>query len=665
MRIRRFAPLVALLLAACSSSDTPAPPATPAAATPPQPAPSLPAPGGQAPTMPSADTARTGFIRANYTKFEHRVPMRDGVHLFTAVYVPNDASAERRYPMLMLRTPYSVAPYGLDRYRERLGPTADYEQERFIFVFQDVRGRHMSEGEFVNMRPHAAPDGLNEARDTRDSIDWLLENVPHHNGKVGMWGVSYPGFYTSAGAIDGHPALVAISPQAPIADWWVGDDMHRNGAFNLQLAFAFFSGFGKPRPEPTDNEDGDRFDFGTPDAWQWYLDLGPLSNVDARHFKGTVPFWKEVAANPDYNDFWTSRNILPHLKGIRAASLVVGGWYDTEDLYGPLQTYAAIERQNPGIRNTLVIGPWIHGGWARTDGDRLGDVTFGFATAKTYQPLELAFFRHHLKGGPDPKLPEAMVFETGANRWRAFDTWPPRGIESRAIHLREAGALAFEAPAVAEGFDEYVSDPARPVPYTTEISQSWGKNYMAEDQRFAARRPDVLVYRSAPLERDLTIAGPIEVELHVSTTGTDADWVVKLVDEYPGAMRGMQDEDWNGTDDATGARNRGGQQTLVRAEPFRGRYRNDPAKPEPFVPGEPARIRFTLDDAFHTFQRGHRIMVQVQSTWFPFIDRNPQTFVPNIFEAKDADFVRATHRVHRDARRPSRLVLPVLPAAGG
>lgn len=665
MRIHRFAPLGALLLAACSSSNTSAPPAAPVVATPPQPAPSLPAPGGQAPTVPAVDRARADFIRANYTKFEYRVPMRDGVHLFTAVYLPNDASAERRYPMLMLRTPYSVAPYGLDRYRERLGPTADYEQERFIFVFQDVRGRHMSEGEFVNMRPHAAPDGLNEARDTRDSIDWLLANVPHHNGKVGLWGVSYPGFYTAAGAIDGHPALVAISPQAPIADWWVGDDMHRNGAFNLQLAFAFFSGFGKPRPEPTDDEDPDRFDFGTPDAWQWYLDLGPLSNVDARHFKGTVPFWKEVAANPDYNEFWRSRNILPHLKGIRAASLVVGGWYDTEDLYGPLQTYAAIERQNPGIRNTLVIGPWIHGGWTRTDGDRLGDVAFGFATAKSYQPLELAFFKHHLKGGPDPKLPEAMVFETGANRWRSFDAWPPRGIESRAIHLREGGALAFEAPAAAEGFDEYVSDPARPVPYTTEISQAWGKNYMAEDQRFAARRPDVLVYRSAPLARDLTIAGPIEVELHVSTTGTDADWVVKLVDEYPGAMRGITDEDWNGSDDETGARNRGGQQTLVRAEPFRGRYRNDPAKPEPFVPGEPARIRFTLDDAFHTFQRGHRIMVQVQSTWFPFIDRNPQTFVPNIFEAKEADFVRATHRVHRDAQRPSRLVLPVLPAPGG
>jgi putative CocE/NonD family hydrolase len=661
--LRELAPLAALcLLVACGDAQPPAP--APVAAGPAQPAPSLPAPGGTMPTQAEVDASRAAYIRAHYTKFEFRVPARDGAKLFTAVYVPNDAGPDKRYPILLNRTPYTVAPYGLDRYRERLGPTAEYEQEGFIFAFQDVRGRHMSEGSFVNMTPHESPGGINESTDTHDTIDWLLDHVAHHNGKVGQWGISYPGFYTSAGAIDGHPALVAISPQAPIADWWVGDDMHRNGAYNLQLSFAFFSGFDRPRPAPTDAEDWERFDFGTPDAWQFYLDLGSMANVDARHYKGEIPFWKDVVAHPDYDAFWQARNILPHLRGIRAAVLVVGGWYDTEDLYGPLNTYAAIERQNSGIRNTLVMGPWIHGGWQRTDGDRLGDAEFGFATSKTYRPLELAFFKHHLKGGPDPKLPEALVFETGANRWREFDAWPPREVRERSLYLREAGALAFEAPTQAESFDEYVSDPARPVPNTTELGQGWPKNYMAEDQRFAARRPDVLVFQTAPLEHDLTLAGPIEVDLHVGTTGTDADWVVKLIDVVPGAPRGITDEDWNGSDDESGARNRGGQQTLVRGEPFRGRYRNDLSKPEPFVPGEPARIRFTVDDVFHTFQRGHRVMVQVQSTWFPFIDRNPQTFVPNIFEAKDSDFVKATHRVYHDRERPSQLTVRVLPAPG-
>jgi hypothetical protein len=667
MRLIRSASSIALLAAVAACSAPPPPPTLVAAgsapAAPVQPAPALPAPGGSAPTVPSANEARAGFIRANYTKFEYRVPVRDGKHLFTAVYVPNDASAANRYPILLNRTPYSVAPYGLDRYKERLGPSADYETERFIFVFQDVRGKHMSEGDFINMTPHANARGINESTDTSDSIEWLLGNIPFHNGKVGAWGISYPGFYTSAGAIDGHPALVAISPQAPIADWWMGDDMHRNGAYNLQLSFAFFLGFDQPRPQPTDAEDSTPFDFGTPDAYQFYLDLGPLSNADTRHYKGRVPFWNEVAAHPDYDTFWTSRNILPHLKGIRAAVLVVGGWFDTEDLYGPLNTYAAIERNNRGIDNTLVIGPWIHGGWQRTDGDRLGDADFGFATSKTFQPLELAFFKHHLKGGPDPKLPEALVFETGANRWRRFDAWPPREVAARPMFLREGGALAFEpAAAAGEAFDEYVSDPAKPVPYTTEIGQGWGKNFMAEDQRFAARRPDVLVFQSAPLEHDLTIAGPIEVELFVSTSGTDADWVVKLIDVMPPAQKGITDENWDGKDDDSDARNRGGQQTLVRGEPFRGRYRNDPAKPEAFVPGEVATVRFTLDDAFHTFQRGHRVMVQVQSSWFPYIDRNPQTFVPNIFAARAEDFVKATQRVYRDAGHASSITLPVLPA---
>ena len=606
-----------------------------------------------------APDPRAEAIRAGYTKYEYRIPMRDGVRLFTAVYVPNDASAAKPYPMLMVRTPYSVAPYGIDRYKAGLGPTEAYEKEGFIFVFQDVRGAHMSEGEFVDMRPHnPAKRGadFDESSDTHDSIDWLLEHVDHHNGKVGQWGVSYPGFYASMAAIDSHPALKAVSPQAPIADWWRGDDMHRHGALNLQMTFAFFSGFGKPRPQPTDDEEWERFDFGTPDAYQYFLDLGPLSNVPGR-FEQPIAFWNDVIAHPDYDEFWKARNILPHLKNVSAATLVVGGWYDTEDLHGPLQTYAAIERNNPKAGNTLVMGPWPHGGWVRGKGDRLGDAQFGFATVESYQPLELAFFKQHLKGGDASTLPEALVFETGANRWRRFDSWPPVSARARKLYFQEQGRLAW-TPAAQDGFDEYPSDPARPVPYTQEISQRWGKNYMAEDQRFAARRPDVLVYQTEPLEDDLTLAGPLKADLWFSTSASDADIVVKLIDVAPGEPKG-----WGETDHESGRKNRGGQQTLVRGEPFRGRYRESYEQPLAFVPDQPARVAFPINDVFHTFKRGHRLMIQVQSSWFPFIDRNPQTFVPSIYAAKPEDFVRATHRLHRGAGQASSLEVRVLPAA--
>jgi putative CocE/NonD family hydrolase len=606
-----------------------------------------------------APSPRAEAIRKGYTKYEYRIPMRDGTRLFTAVYVPNDAGPAKTYPLLMVRTPYSVAPYGLDRYRSALGPTEEYEKEGFIFVFQDVRGRHMSEGDFVDMRPHnPAKRGaeFDESSDTRDSVDWLLAKVGHHNGKVGLWGVSYPGFYASMGAIDSHPALKAVSPQAPIADWWRGDDMHRNGALNLQLTFAFFSGFGKPRPLPIDDEHPERFDFGTPDAYQYFLDLGPLSNVPTR-FEQPVAFWNDVVAHPDYDDFWKARNILPHLKNVGAATLIVGGWYDTEDLYGPLQTYAAIERMNPKARNALVMGPWAHGGWVRDKGDRLGDAEFGFATSETWQPLQLAFFTHHLKGGDDPALPEAFVFETGANRWRRFDSWPPASAQARKLYFHEYGRLAWSAP-LAEGFDEYPSDPAKPVPYTQEISQRWGRNYMAEDQRFAARRPDVLVYQTEPLTEDLTFAGPLQAQLWFSTNRTDADIVVKLIDVAPGEPKG-----WGKADHESGRRNRGGQQTLVRGEPMRGRYRESWETPLPFTPEQPTEVSFAINDVFHTFQRGHRVMVQVQSSWFPFIDRNPQTFVPSIYAAKADDYVRATHRLHRGPQQASSIEVRVLPAA--
>jgi putative CocE/NonD family hydrolase len=619
----------------------------------------------QAPAKPSEKSEkseRADYLRAHYTKFEYRIPMRDGVRLFTAVYVPNDASASKRHPFLLMRTPYSVAPYGAERYGNLFGPSAAYEKEGFIFVFQDVRGRNMSEGEFLNVRPHQAtkrgPKDIDESTDTYDTIDWLVKNVPGNNGRMGMWGISYPGFYASTGAIDSHPALKAVSPQAPIGDWF-WDDMHRHGAFNLALAFNFFASFGKARPQPIASEDWERFEHGTPDGYQFFLEMGPLSNADATHFKGGISFWNDIVAHPNYDDFWKARNILPHLRNIKAAMLTVGGWYDTEDLYGPLQTYRAIEKQNPGISNTLMMGPWPHGGWMRGDGASLGDVDFGFATSNTYLELSLAFFKHHLKGGDKPDLPEALVFETGANRWRRFDAWPPKNVRPARLYFQPKEGLTFSPPSGAGPslFEEFISDPARPVPYTAEITAGWARNYMTEDQRFASRRPDVLVFQTEPLEKDLTLAGPLEADLWVSTSGTDADWVVKLIDVSPGKLPG-----WSKADDEAGKRNRGSQQTLVRGEPFRGRFRDSYSTPKPFKPGEPTRVHFSVNDVFHTFQRGHRVMIQVQSSWFPFIDRNPQTFVPNIFQAKESDFVKATHRVYRSASNPSFVQVNVLSA---
>ncbi|MDP1978399.1 CocE/NonD family hydrolase [Undibacterium sp.] len=598
---------------------------------------------------------RAEYIRKNYSKFEYRIPMRDGKLLFTAVYMPNDASASKRYPILMNRTPYSVAPYGADQYRTMLGPTADYEKEGFIFAFQDVRGTFMSEGEFVNMRPHMAQKksrtDIDESSDTFDSIEWMLRHLPNNNGKFGQWGSSYPGFYASAGAIDGHPALKAISPQAPIADWFRGDDMHRNGAFNLQMAFNFFYSFGQPRPQPTVSKGWKNFNFGTPDGYQFFLDLGSVANANARHFKNGIPFWNEIIVHPNYDEFWQSRNILPHLKNIKAAVLTVGGWYDTEDLYGPLNTYKSIEKQNPGIQNTLVIGPWTHGGWYRTDGDKVGDTNFGYKTVQTYQPVELAFFKHYLKTGDKPTLAEAWMFETGANRWRGFDSWPPKESKDKALYFQANGKLSFSAPTNQEAlFEEYVSDPAKPVPYTTEIGTRWSNQYIAADQRFASSRPDVLTWQSEVLEKDVTLAGPLNADLFVSVTGSDADFVVKLIDVNPPNL------------EIDAQTNRGNQQTLVRGEPFRARYRDGFETAKAMQPNQMTKVKFAINDVLHTFKRGHRIMVQVQSSWFPFIDRNPQSFVPNIYEARDSDFIKATHKVYFGSQQPSALHVKVLPA---
>ena len=604
------------------------------------------------------------FVREAYTKHEHLVPMRDGTRLFTAVYVPKDAGPAKRYPILMIRTPYSVAPYGIDAYPDSLGPSEAAAREKFIFACQDVRGRMMSEGTFVDVRPvlpKKGPKDVDETTDAFDTVDWLVKNVPHNNGKAGAWGISYPGFYAAMAAIDAHPALVAVSPQAPVADWFAGDDFHHNGALFLASAFNFYVRFGQPREGPT-TKWAPRFDHGTMDGYRFFLEAGSAAGL-SKHMKG-VAFWDDLMAHETYDAYWQARNTRPHLKGIRPAVLTVGGWYDAEDAFGALETYRAIERQSPGAGNRLVVGPWWHGGWARSDGESHGRVTFGQKTSVRYrQEIELPFFLHHLKGGPDPRLAEATVFETGRNRWRSFDAWPPREAKATPFRLGPGSVLSADAPpsgsAVAA---EWVSDPARPVPYAESVDPGMDADYMTADQRFASRRPDVAVWQTPPLDADLTVAGPIEVSLSVSTSGTDADWVVKLVDVWPDDVP-VEAWEWaprNAWDEKPTRSKLGGSQQLVRGEPFRGRFRKGLSSPEPFVPGKVETVAFTMPDVLHTFRRGHRVMVQVQSSWFPLVDRNPQTFVP-VRSAKEGDFRPATMRVHDGAQSPSRVVLRVLP----
>ncbi len=587
-------------------------------------------------------------VQRHYVKHEYMVPMRDGVRLFTAVYSPRSDST--KYPIMLTRTPYSCRPYGEGKYRSLLGPSKRFADERFIFVYQDVRGRFMSEGTFVNMRPHIegkkGQSDIDESSDTYDTLEWLLANVPNHNGRVGMYGISYPGFYASAGMIDAHPALKAVSPQAPIADWFF-DDFYHHGAFFLPHAFNFFAVFGKPRPEPT-KEWGPEFKHGTPDGYQFFMDLGPLKNADEQYFHGEIGFWNEIVEHPKYDDFWQSRRLLPHLKHVAPAVMTVGGWFDAEDLYGALNTYRAVEQQNPGIVNTLVMGPWSHGGWARTDGDKLGMARFDAKTALFYREnIELPFFNCYLKARCGTPLPEAYVFETGTNHWRTFDEWPPANLEPRDLYFHSKGALSFEAADEGETYDEYVSDPAKPVPLTEAIAKGMTKEYMTDDQRFAARRPDVLAYQTDVLEEDITVAGPMTAELWVSTSGTDSDWVVKLIDVYP--------NDATDPEEMPEGKHLGGCQMMVRSEAIRGRYRDGYERPAPFTPDQPTKVSLALQDVLHTFRQGHRIMVQIQSTWFPLVDRNPQTYVDNIFLAGEGDFVRATQRVYRGGSHASRL----------
>jgi len=594
-------------------------------------------------------------IKASYTKAEYMIPMRDGIKLNTQVYMPIDSS--EKYPILLFRTPYSVRYYGPKNYRRYLGPNRVYAKEGFIFVYQDVRGKFRSEGEFVVMRPHkknkSGPQDTDESSDTYDTIEWLLKNIPGHNGRVGQWGISYPGWQTVMGMIDAHPAMKASSPQASPSDMWIGDDFHHNGAFRLMYTFGWLSWNAQTRSGPS----GDRtmrFDYGTPDGYKFFLELGPVSNVDKKYFHNRVPTWNEYMEHGDYDEYWKVQNVLQHLNNIKHPILNVAGWFDAEDFYGPMSIYYTIEKKNPENKSILVVGPWLHGGWARMDGDALGNIRFDSKTGEYFRKkVEFPFFNYYLKDKGKMNLPEALVFETGSNQWKSYEKWPPDEAKEKNLYLHSNGKLSFTLPSEASDktHDSYISDPNKPVPFSAEIRTSQGHLWMVEDQRFAARRPDVLVYQSDILTEDVTIAGPIIASLFVSTTGTDADWIVKLIDVYPG----------NAPDNKPNPCNvrMGDFQMLVGADVFRGKYRNSFEKPEPFVPDKVTKIEYDLRDKYHCFCKGHRIMVQIQSTWFPVIGRNPQRFM-DIYHAEENDFQKATHKIYRSAKYSSHLKLKVL-----
>ncbi|MFL6284395.1 MAG: CocE/NonD family hydrolase [Pyrinomonadaceae bacterium] len=617
-------------------------------------------PFARASAQTAAQPQGVDAVRARYTKYEYRVPMRDGARLFTAVYVPKDAS--QRYPFLLTRTPYSVAPYGVDNYPRSLGPSESFEREGFIFVYQDARGRYMSEGEFQQVRPYVpdkrGPKDIDESTDTYDTIEWLLKNVANNNGRVGMVGISQPGFHVAASIIDSHPALKAASPQAPTADYYMGDDVYHNGAFMLAANFGFYSQFVPRAGEPEPPRRPLSFDDPSLDAYEFYLNVGPLATANERLMGGRARYWQEIVDHTTYDEFWKKRSLWQHMNNVHCAVLNVGGWFDAEDPLGPLRVYRAVEEKNAGTVNQLVMGPWRHGGWARDAGERLGNLNFAVRTGEFFrEQIQFPFFMHYLKDRP-ADLPEAYMFLTGINEWRRESEWPPKDARPLTLYFGAGGALGAEAPVdnTSAAFDEYVSDPNRPVPFLGYIVGDMTNDYITEDQRFASERPDVITYETAPLEEDLIIAGPVKVSLNVSTTGTDSDFVVKLVDVYPSTY--PQPAAPEGQRPPPNYVRMGGYQQLVRGEPFRGKYRESLERPVAFTPGKPAAINFEMPDVFHAFRRGHRVMVQVQSSWFPLVDRNPQKFM-EIPKATATDFQKATQRVYRSRPLNSSVTLQV------
>jgi len=608
-----------------------------------------------------AQNTDSTWFQEHYTKKEVLIPMRDGVKLFTSVYTPKDSS--EKHPILITRTPYSCAPYGEDKYNSYWKSyLLTYLKEGYIMVTQDVRGRWMSEGEFVDVRPfNANKKGkeIDEASDTYDAIDWLVKNIPNNNGNVGVFGISYPGFYSTMAAASNHPALKAVSPQAPVTNWFVGDDFHHNGAFFIMDCFSFYSSFGKPRPQPTTVGPKD-FDYYTHDNYKFYLETGTLKNF-AKLMGDSIKFWKDLYAHPDYDVWWQARDARNATKVLHPAMLWVGGNFDAEDNWGAWNAYKAAEANNKAKDfNRIVMGPWYHGQWAGKDGTHLGNVCFGSNTSEWYQQnIEVPFFNYYLKGkGDASSIAEANIFLTGANEWKQFKQWPPAEAVNQEIYLHASGKLSWDKPGVQKSFSGYTSDPSKPVPYAEEVHFNRTREYMTDDQRFAARRPDVLVFQTDTLTEDVTVAGNVVADLLTSISTTDADFVVKLIDVFPDNLS-HNDVNIYADEDPIKKYPMGGYQMLVHGEIFRGRYRNSFEKPAAFTPGKVEEVKFKVADVAHTFLKGHRIMVQVQSSWFPLADRNPQQFV-DVYHCDDKDFIKSDIKIYHDAGHASKIILPVV-----
>ncbi len=573
------------------------------------------------------------WFRKNYTKMEKMIPMRDGIKLFTSIYIPRDISSP--HPIIMHRTPYSCRPYGSDDYAQYYnGYYRNYLRSNYIIVTQDVRGKFMSEGDYVDIRPILTDRKSNrdtdDATDTYDTVDWLVNNLENNNGKVGIMGISYPGFYSTVAALSGHPAIKAVSPQAPVTDWFRGDDFHHNGALALIDAFSFYLNFGRPRPKPTMGGGWSNTQFG-PDAYRFFLNAGSLADIKNKYYGDSIQFWNNLFAHPNLDKFWEDRNPLHHVKDVKPAIMVVGGLFDAEDCYGAWETYKTFAHQSPSTNTTLVMGPWFHGAWGgRGSGEQFGPIRFNSKTSEWYQnEFEIPFFKKYLEDNPTPTVGDKVnMFITGSNQWASFGQWPPKDVQEINLFLAENNSLKYKKTDSQGAFDQYTSDPNHPVPYRPDISWNRNREYMIEDQRFASQRPDVLTYQTEVLTEDVTALGPVIANLFVKLSTTDADFVVKVIDVFPDDFKEYNSEDVP----------MGGYQMLVRGEIFRGRYRKSFASPEAFKPGKVEQVRYNLPDIAHTFKKGHRIMVQIQSSWFPLFDRNPQQML-DIYRCKKEDFI--------------------------
>ena len=579
-----------------------------------------------------------------YAKLEYMMPMRDGTRLYASVYVPKNKPG--RHPILLERTPYGAGPYGPEAYRRGARGSHQFIENGYIFAYSDVRGLGHSEGVFVNDRPQLIlplkPNDVDESTDTYDTIDFLVKNVPGNNGNVGLWGISYPGFYAGVGAINSHPALKAASPQAPVSDWFLGDDFHHNGALFLMDAVGF-ARFGQL---PSRRQAAEPPRLATDDPYRFFLQHGALSELTETYFKDTTGIWKFLVDHGVYDEYWQSRDLPSHMKNVHCAVMTVGGWFDAEDCWGALHTFQGTEASNTGISNTLVMGPWYHGMWAGKGGQTFGDMDWGQPTSDYFQEqIEFPFFDTCLRDGQRPQQPKAQVFETGANQWRAFHEWPPKDRKETSLYLLPNKGIGVTPPTanINATFDTYASDPANPVPYQGGQITRRTREYMIDDQRFAEKRNDVLTYQTPVMTQNFRIAGPIHADLFVDTTGTDADFIVKVIDVFP--------------NDAPGKL--AGYEMLLRAEVMRAKFRNSYSNPSPLTPNKVELVSYELPDVCHTFLPGHRLMIQVQSSWFPLVDRNPQQFL-DIYTARAEDFQRATIHVYHSADYPSRLRVGVL-----